>query len=293
MFTPELEAEERRHRIISGTLTTIIMAILLLLSLIWTAYRERIPPPGGDYEVLGAIDFGNYTQGSRQVNNFERPVEDPAETPQPEAARPVQTPQVAETSPPPVKEITTEAPSPVTQPPPPKEVKNDPIPKPTTTVKPAEPKKEPTETQNDTGTAATSSKPTTDPVKPSDKPSGSNHGDATSGTGNAGTPDVKTLDPSGLYTFGTGGDGGLKGRSPVSLPYPVYDVQEEGELTFEFLIDRSGNVAHVKLIGLTDKPGLRKAGMDAIKKWRFTAAAAGQGEDLTPVRVKIRFKLKG
>lgn len=293
MFTPELEAEERKNQMISAVATTVIMIILLLLSLVWKAYRERIPPPGGDYEMLGAIDFGNYKQGSRQVNNFERPVEDPAETPQPEAARPIETPQVAETTPQPVKEVTTEAPSPVTQPLPPKEVKNDPIPKPTTTVKPAEPKKEPTETQNDTGTSNNSSQPTTEPTKPSDKPSGSNHGTDASGTGNSGTPDVKTLDPSGLYTFGSGGDGGLKGRSPVSLPYPVYNVQEEGELTFEFLIDRAGNVAHVKLIGLTDKPGLKKAGMDAIKNWRFTSVSSGQGADLTPVRVKIRFKLKG
>ena len=293
MFTPELEAEERKDRIISGVLTTLIMITFLLLSLVWKAYRERVPPPGGDYEVLGAIDFGNFTQGSRQVNNFERPVEDPAETPQPEAARPIQTPQIAETTPQPVKEITTEAPSPVTQPPPPKEVKDAPIPKPTTTVKPTEPQKKPTETQNDTGTATNSSQPTTEPTKPSDKPSGSNHGTNDSGTGNAGTPDVKTLDPSGLYTFGSGGDGGLKGRSPVSLPYPVYNVQEEGELTFEFLIDRAGNVVNVKVVGLTDKPGLKKAGMDAIKKWRFTSAPAGQGSDLTPVRVKILFKLKG
>lgn len=292
MFTPELEAQERRHKRISGAITTTLMLVFLLISLIWTASRERIAPPGGDYETLGAIDFGNLTQGSRQVNNFEAPVEDPAEAPQPEAARPIETEQISETTPQPVEEVTTEAPSPVTKPKP-VETKNDPIPKPTTTVKPTETKPKEPETQNDTGTASTSSQSNTEPTTPSDKPSGSNHGTATSGTGNAGTPDVKTLDPSGLYTFGSGGDGGLKGRSALTLPYPSYTVQEEGELTFEFYIRRDGSVAHVKLIGLTDKPGLKRAGMDAIKKWRFTSVTSSQAPDLTPVRVKIRFRLKG
>jgi TonB family protein len=76
----------------------------------------------------------------------------------------------------------------------------------------------------------------------------------------------------------------------VALPYPSYSVQEEGTLEFEFVIDPQGNVQYVKLVGVTDKIGLKEAGISAISRWKFTPSP---GAGPQRVRVKIKFKLKG
>ncbi|MEO1448211.1 MAG: TonB family protein [Bacteroidota bacterium] len=289
-FAQQLEREERRNERISAIITTVIMVLLLLLSFMWQAFRSRVPPIGAkEYEVVGAIDFGDYKNGSRSVNNFEKAVENPVEAKKP-AAKPVPEVEVADNNPPPVKEVVTEAPSPVSQPEPP--VKPDPTPTPTPPKTVTEPKKEPvTETKNNT---SETSEPSLDDdllYDPNDNAtSGSNHGDAESGTGNAGTPDVKVLDPDGLYSFGTGSKGGLKGRSPLALPQPKYTVQEEGDLEFEFIIRPDGSVAYVKLVGGTTELGLKQAGIDAIEKWRFSASPGAANQR---VKVTIKFRLKG
>ncbi|MEZ4825823.1 MAG: TonB family protein [Bacteroidia bacterium] len=293
MITPELVAEERKNEIISGISTTIIIVVLLLLTLLWTAYRNRVPPPGEkEYEVLGAIDFGDYKNGSKRVNNFQPSVPDPAPAP-PQTAKPVQQPVVAEPAPTPKPPVVTKAPSPVTQPEPPKVKQPDPKPTPpktaTPTTEPPKPETKPSPTPTNTNSQE---KPELT-FNNNTGQTGSNHGTSESGTGNAGTPNVKVLDPNGLYSFGTGSGGGLEGRAPLSLKEPQYSVQEEGELQFEFIIEPNGSVSYVKLVGVTNKPGLRDAGINAIKQWRFSALQPGQSQQRQTVRVTIKFRLKG
>lgn len=303
----QLELEERKSQRTSAIITTVITVILLLMTFLWKAWRQTPPPPGELYEVVGAIDFGDRQMGSRQVNNFEKAVADPAESapkPQP-AAKPVEQAEIKETTPTPDPDpvVTSETPAPIVEPDP--EPVKDPTPdppKPKETVKPKE-EKQPEKTTNDTQTGQSDSKeesnqPTnstssTESDKPTNKPSGSNQGDTEDGVGNAGTPDIKTLDPEGLYSFGSGIGGGASQRAPLYLPKPTYNVQEEGEVQFEFIIRPDGTVAFVKPAGLTTKPGLVQAGKAAISKWRFTALKPGQAQTNQRVTVTIKFRLKG
>jgi len=289
-YLAELEAEERRNQRISAILTALIMVIFFIISLIWTAWRQEVPPPGEEYEVLGAIDFGNYQSGSRQVNNFEKPVEDPAETPPPPKPTPQE--EVAEPEPAPAPEPveTQPDPSPVTVPESPPEVKPEPKP---TEPEPPKPKPKPKEeTKPEKPAESSNTTPAETPAtKPSDKEPGSNHGNNDSGTGNQGQDKVKVLDPQGLYSFGTGTGGGLQGRSPLDLAYPEYNVQEEGDIQFEFIIAPDGRVVHVKPVGVVRQLGLKNAGIAAIKKWRFSPLPPGQTQNQR-VRVTIKFRLK-
>lgn len=290
-YLAELEAEERRHQRISAIITAAVMILLLLFSLLWTAWRQTVPPPGEEYEVLGAIDFGNYESGSRQVNNFEPPTPDPAETPPPAPPEPQE--EVQESLPEPIPDPveTQPEPSPVTVP----ESVPDPKPKPEP-VKPTPPKPkpqpQPEKPQPEQPAETTSSQSSETPSnQPTDKPAGSNQGNESSGTGNQGTPSAKVLDPQGLYSFGTGTGGGLQGRSPLDLPYPKYNVQEEGDIQFQFVIGPDGRVLYVKPVGVVRQLGLKDAGIDAIKRWRFSALPPGQSGNQT-VRVTIKFRLK-
>lgn len=100
-------------------------------------------------------------------------------------------------------------------------------------------------------------------------------------------PNVKTLDPNGIYAFGTGTNG-LQGRGILSLPYPDYTSQEEGILEFTFKIEPDGRVSYARCAPTT-KTGIKNAGIVAIKKWRFAPQPAGEAQ---MVKVKIMFKLK-
>lgn len=280
MFSQDMEAEDKRHMTISGIITATIMVVLILLSLVWTAYRLRLPPPGEKkYEVVGAIDFGNYTNGSRKVNNLQKPVEKPVETPPP-AAQPKPTPPVKPQPTPPV--VTTNTPSPVTVQPKPNPTPPKPVP---ATPTPTPPK--PTPPTPNPSPSYTPSPPS--PKPPTDGQPGSNQGNNTSGTGNAGTQNTKVLDPNGLYSFGTGAGGGLNGRTPLSLDPPAYNSQSEARIVFTFVIQPDGSVTSVNAV--TDKLDLKRAGIDAIKKWRFSAVDQSAGPQT--VRVTITFKLKG
>ncbi|MEM7371692.1 MAG: hypothetical protein AAF587_23960 [Bacteroidota bacterium] len=297
LIAPEIQALERKNERISAVATTIIIIILLLLSFIWTAYRNRVPPIGEkNYEVLGAIDFGDYKQGSKNVNNFEKAVANP--TPKPRQVveptpQPVQ--EVTDNAPQPIEHITNPAPSPVTIPDPPPTP--DPVPDPVPPKVETPPVEEPPK------------QPTPDPVKV-DKPtdtkadeklefdlndgtSGSNQGNG-DGVGNSGSPDVEVIDPNALYTFGTGSDGGIKGRSwlnPSALGN--YNSQEEGSVTFEFTISPSGRVVYVRPVGVYTTPDLVRIGKDRIQKFRFSALPPGTSQVNQKVRYTIKFKLKG
>ncbi len=286
----KLEAEERKNERISALLTFLITIVLTGITLFWKAYRQTPPPPGEIYEVVGAIDFGDMKEGSRDINNFEPSRKDPAPQPKP-PSKPIKQAEVAETTPDPDPVITTPEPeTPVTQPEvPPKEKPEPTPPKPAETVQPEE-KPQPEETTNDVQNESSDNQPETKPdPEPSNKPSGSNQGNAEDAVGNQGQDAVKKLDPEGLYSFGQGSGGGLSNRIPLALPKPVYNVQEEGDIKFEFIIRSDGTVAFAKVAGVNTKPGLGRAGVDAIKKWRFSKSDI-QNQRVT---VTIKFRLKG
>lgn len=295
LVAQEIRDLERKNERISAVITTIIVIILLLISLLWTAYRYHVPPIGEkNYEVLGAIDFGDYKNGSKNINNFERAVENP--TPQPRQVEAAPQPQVdvQDNAPQPIEHITNPAPSPVTIPEPtpapdpvpdptPPKVETQPVPDPT----PEPVKEEPVETP--------APEPTLDDdfLFNNDGQSGSNQGNG-DGVGNSGTPDTEVLDPNAVYTFGTGSDGGVKGRSwlnPSALTN--YDSQEEGSVTFEFTISPSGQVVFVKPVGVYTTPDLIRIGKERIEKFRFSALPPNTRQVNQKVRYTIKFKLKG
>lgn len=295
----QVEAQERKYARRAGLLTLLLLFVSSFGVLLYDLIRDDLPPPGvEEYEVLGSIDFGNYTPGSRQVNNFQPPVPDPVEEqqeevqetqeqpqPEPETAQPDPAPP-AETAPTPTPQVTSSEPQEVKAPDP---VVTNPDPQPTTPAT-TTPKPTTQPTTNNNSSSTTNQPATTTPTtSPSSSTSGSNHGNETSGTGNAGTPDVKTLDPNGLYSFGSG-SGGLKGRGVLKLGDPVYTAQQEGILEFKFRIEPDGTVSYATTTGPTNKLALKAAGIAAIKKWRFTAQ---RGASPQMVTVKITFRLKG
>ncbi|MEM8888573.1 MAG: hypothetical protein AAGD28_11375 [Bacteroidota bacterium] len=283
MFSPELLAQERKNIRVSAVTTTAIMVILALLCLIFTAYRNRVPPPGKKYEVLGAIDFGDMREGSKNVNTRERSVPDPVENPTPKPTPPQPTPQPVEAAPTPPPRVTTPKPTPVAVPDPPVK-KPEPVEQPKV-EKPQEPK--PTPKPTNTQTKPTETKPADKPSTNTDsRPSGSNDGSADSGTGNKGTPNTTVLNKDGLYSFGEG-IGGSNGRGILSIRDPDYKCQEEGTLTFKFQIMPNGSVGRV-FRPISNKRCLVQIGMAAIRGWKFTSSP---GAGVLETNVTIRFKL--
>ena len=285
MYSPELIREEKRNLRVSGVWTAVIMTILLLLTLIFTAYRNRVPPPVKKYEVMGAIDFGDMRNGSKNVNTRERAVANPVDKPTP-TTEPQPAPTPVEAAPTPPKEITTTRPTPVSKPDPPKVKDPTPVPDPPKTTTPKQ-------TQNTTPSkptpTPTESKPKTDekPVLTLDDESGSNDGDNPSGTGNQGTPQSPVLNDNALYTFGAG----LKGpsaRGYISITDPVYNCQEEGDLKIEFDILPDGSVGRIKR-PISTNTCLVQAAMAAIRSWKFTAAP---GAPVLSTNVIIKFRLR-
>ncbi|MEM9987841.1 MAG: TonB family protein, partial [Bacteroidota bacterium] len=178
--------------------------------------------------------------------------------------------------------------SPVSQPSTPAKPKPTPAPPRETT----QPSPQPTETTNNNNSSS-QAPPQEELEFTFESNSGSNQGNQSSGVGNQGTPDVKVLDPNGLYSFAEGGEGGLDGRRPLSLPEPRYTSQEEGRLTFELTIRPDGSVSYVKVVGVTNKASLKEAGINAIKRWRFSPLPPGSSQVTQRVRVSVTFKLRG
>ncbi len=289
MYAPELEAQERRHERISAIITTAIMILLLLISLVWRAFRMRVPPPGEKaYEMVGAIDFGDYSQGSRNINNFQEAVPNPTPAPSQSSSSSNAEAAPSSSTPSPSNEMTQPDLAPVSQPDP-RPTTPEPNPAPTQPETPA-PSPEPSPSPSPSESDNSSSQQQQEEELEFDLSSGgSNQGNEENSTGNSGTPDVKVLDPNGLYSFAEGGQGGLEGRRPLSLPNPAYNTQEEGQLTFEFVIAPNGSISYVKALP-NNKPNLAEAGKNAIRRWRFNSKPGAAPQR---VRVTIKFKLRG
>ena len=286
----ELDAIDRMNQRKSLVYTTIIMIVLLLLSILWRAYRASVKPPEDEYVVMGSIDFGNLTMGSKRVNNYEAPTLDPSPPPKPSESAPQEPEPEPEAAPEPV--ITQDDPSPVAQPkaepvketkPKPKETTPKPKPKPKTESKPKEePKKE----------EAPKNPPRQLPkFETSTGSGGSNDGTNETGTGNKGKS-VRELDPNGMYTFGTGSNGtGTFSRGAVRLGKPKYQTQEEGEVKFKFIISPNGNVINAQAVPPIMKPSLVRLGKAAILNWKFSPIPRGKPQVNQTVTVTMRFKL--
>ncbi len=253
----------------SAGITVTFAILLLILSFLWTFVETTDPPL---FEVLsegsGGVDFGNWVEGSGNVNNFEDPSPNPGEgkanaienvktSPSNEKATLSGEAEESEVTSPPVKETKE------------KDKKNQNQEKPKEIVKNDNPA-----TNTNTNSNSNSS-------------GGSNHGNSDQ-VGNHGRDDVRILDNDGLYAFGSGEEG-LQGRKPISLPKPVYEVEAEAKITYEFTIAPNGTVKNVKALTLSSNAELKNAGIKAIYKWKFEPI---EQDKIQKTKVTITFKLK-
>jgi protein TonB len=283
---PEIIALEKRNQRISAGITAGIVILFLLISFIWSGIRMIVPPPGEEpYELVGAFDYGDSRTGSRDVNNFEPAIEDPAPEPVQETAAPEPQQEVAETRSDPTPVVTTPDPSPVTTPEV-KPVKED-KPKEKESVTEEKPKVDPKENNNET--AQQDTKPTETKPTETTKPTGSNQGD-TDQTGNAGQPTNKEFDDRYSFNWGTGGGGGA--RKPLFYPDPAYNTQEEGIITLTITISPDGRVTRV-IPDPTTKITLRRNAVNAIRRWKFSPLPSNVPQEDQVVKMDITFLLKG
>ncbi len=254
------ESSQRRRK--SALLTALILSACLVICFFTVVVHTTNPPPHiTEYELTGAIDYGDWNEGSQNINTFEKSSAnpDPAK-PAPKAPAPAE--------------------KPVTEVPDDKEELTDPDPEEETV-----PVKEPVRPKKPEKSEKTEK---TTPPKSENAKGGANHGNTPGGVGNRGTPDYPILDPNGLFEFGSGADG-LRGRKPISTPAPKYRVQQETRLTFEFVIAPKGNVKSVRPVKLGSAPALVKAAKEAIMKWKFNAIST---ENDQKCKVTFTFKLK-
>lgn len=94
---PKLAEEEKQIQRKSMLYTFIILFFFILISWFWFALRGLYPPVEREkYEIVGAIDFGDLSEGSQDVNTFEKPSERPSpdkpveEMSEPQPDQPVQ-----------------------------------------------------------------------------------------------------------------------------------------------------------------------------------------------------------
>lgn len=262
--------EYQKIKLRSGAITISIGVMFFLVSLFWTFVETTDPPL---FEVLsegsGGVDFGNWVEGSGNVNNFEAPSPHPGEG-KAKVNQIVKTTSVNEKT-----TLSGEAEESEVTSPPVKETKNKDKKTQNQFDKPQESIKNEQAVSN---TNANSN---------ANQSGGSNHGNSNQ-VGNRGRDDVKILDIDGLYSFGTGEEG-LQGRKPISLPKPVYEVEAEAKITYEFTIAPDGSVKHVKALTLSSNAELKNAGIKAIYKWKFEPIEENK---IQKTKVTITFKLK-
>ena len=72
MKTYNIHKEQQKIRVRSAIITTIITLLIFIIAWLWVVERDTIPPKDENpYEVVGRIDFGNFTSGSNNKNTFE------------------------------------------------------------------------------------------------------------------------------------------------------------------------------------------------------------------------------
>ncbi len=204
-----IEALERKNMVKSAVATITVNILLLLLGIFWIAAHGTIPPPGEKlYQVVGGIDFGNRSEGSSAVDNFNDPSPNPSENPNSENSMSSSSQTERETRPENEKVVSSDNTS-------------------ETSVN----KKEEEKTNSETGKQQSKQKTT----------GGSNEG-KTQNTGNDGDPDSRQLDQNGLYNFEFGPGLGSGGRKCINCDEPPEGLfTTDGNLQVEFCIDSEGN----------------------------------------------------
>lgn len=262
--------ESQRIKTKSAIITVTFALLLLLISWIWTFVQTTDPPL---FEVLsegsGGVDFGNWVEGSGDINNFENPSPNLGESKNSENENVTTSTMNEQTT------LSGESEESDVTSPPVKEEKE--IKKKDENLTTSDKQKERAKKENTNNQTQSTNSHT----------SGSNHGNSDQ-VGNRGRDDVKILDNEGLYAFGSG-DEGLKGRRPISLPKPIYEVEAEAKITYEFTIAPDGSVKNVKAVTLGSNSELKNAGIKAIYKWKFEPIEENKYQK---TKVSITFKLK-
>lgn len=107
-YLKDIESEEKGIRRKSILFTLLILVLIGVLTWFWIAMLAMLPPPEEkEYEIVGAIDFGDLTEGSEEVNTFE-PV---AEEANPNPATQTQTTPTEQITTPTEEVITTQQPA--------------------------------------------------------------------------------------------------------------------------------------------------------------------------------------
>ncbi|MBX3102206.1 MAG: hypothetical protein KF690_06840 [Bacteroidetes bacterium] len=269
--------QERKYRTRSLMYTSVLALLIYLSFYLLPAIHFSLPlPERNPYRTVGVIDFvqgepggsasgptdfGNKQEGSGDVNNFLDPVKDP----DPRAQIPDKVVKSAPSSAPArgsTGGVTQTAESPIKA--------TSAVPGPTSKDDTRPAQGNPQANGSPTATGSTGN-------------AGSNHGTST-GVGNAGTPEARTLDPRGLYGGG-GGDGfdGLGGRGVIRADRPSIRFDSEGRVRYKVLIAPDGRVLSFEAVsGLT--PGLRQPSRDAathvLRNWRFEPVEASAGNQV-------------
>lgn len=231
----ELEKEQKKIRQRSLIITGAVLLAIILLSLLVVLTRNTIPPMDeNQYTVAGSVDFGDYSQGSADINNRQQPSPNP--NPNQNQQQQTESPSSQEES-----ALTSDQPSEVSR-------------------------------------SESATDQTTQPSDQIDNPltfdnwgGGSNDGNSNQ-FGDAGTPGAPLSDGNGLNW----GDGefGAKGRKLLNnYQRPVYDVNEEGYITFELEILPSGTVRNVRVINSQSRclcPTMQRRAIAKLKKLRFS-----------------------
>lgn len=268
MEHPLIDQVNQQNRKISSGVTGIIAIIFLLISFFWMIVKLPLPPIEEEQYTLveggGGMDYGNYTEGSGDVNNFS----DPGDNPNPSKSSQASSSDEEKSESADEQELSDS------------ESEADVSAKPKTEKKPVKEVKKPKTEKKKTEVQ-------TDKQDDKNTEGGANHGKGKK-KGNKGRPDSPVLDSRGLFSFGDGADG-LKGRIALELRKPIYVVEAETKITYSFDIRPDGTVKKVKALTLASNADLKNAGMAAIYDWKFNAIDTDQ---VQTIKVTITFKLK-
>ena len=287
--------EARNQKISAGITLTTGVALGIMLSL-WMLPKFTTPPLLEEKEEIfeivgGGMDYGDFRNGSMNVNNFHEASDDPKDAPPKAQPQEVKTAQAPSSKAVQTQEhiVSTDEPAEVVAPPP--------APKPTTKQKITQERTEPAPVKKETKIVK---KPKVQSSANSNSlfssGGGSNHGNG-SGIGNRGTPESKILNSNGLYSFGTGsgngsggeGEGGLNGRRLLYQVAPQYDSQEEGRIRFKITVSAKGEVKAVKALNYSGQMKLKRAVEESLRQWKFSPK---DGNEDQVIIVTYTFKLK-
>jgi outer membrane biosynthesis protein TonB len=211
------EEEERKRRNRSIALTLLI-TVLLALSGFIVLWRDTVPPGNQvQYRTVGAVDFGNQQEGSKNINTQAKP------SPQPKPKEKQQQ-QPTESK---AEKVVTQEESPV---------------------------KTPEASEEKTKTQSTEQEP--EESMEFQQSGGSNQGDQPGQTGNAGKPTAKTFsNGKGGYKFGDMKGMGFYGDGPQMPAFDVEEegqvkyrltISPEGVVTQVEVVRNNGNVVIMK-----------------------------------------------